>query len=105
MNWLLQFLAALRSAGQKYQVDDMVAVLHDNTTFLSDFSRLSWRLQLLYGVSAAIALSFIATGVSVIWSRIVSGEHDPSGAATILVVGGVGLLYECVLGVELDARR
>jgi hypothetical protein len=104
MNWLLEFLAALRSADHGHPTNDMVAVLHD-TSFLAAFSRLSWRLQLLYGVSAAIALSFIATGISVSWLRIAAGELAPSGAATILVVGGVGLLYECVLGIELDARR
>lgn len=104
MNWLIEFLAALRSAGQGHPTDDMVAVLHD-ASFLAAFSRLSWRLQLLYGVSAAIALSFIATGVSVFWLRIAGGEPAPSGAATILVVGGIGLLYECALGIELDARR
>jgi hypothetical protein len=97
MKWLGEVFMALQGVSVRQPDDDIVTMLPEPTV-LSDFLRLSWQLKVLYGFWAIIALSLIVTGLYVLWLRRAS-------TATILVVGGTGLLFECAVGINLDGGR
>jgi hypothetical protein len=103
VKWVSQLVISLRG-DDSYPTASTVAVA-SRAPLLSAYLRLPGALQLLYGLWAAIALSFLATGSYILYLRIASASVLPFSAGTILVVGGAGLLYECVVGIEMDASH
>ena len=111
MNWIERFLSAFRESEERRPPDEAAGVAFIGATLLSDYLRLSRILKLLYGLWAAVAIAFVAVGLYATSMRLLGalGRVGTLGAwplsvTAILLLGGAGLLYECVLGVKLDAR-
>ncbi len=72
---------------------------------LASFVRLSPLLRALYGSWFIISISLVAAAIVTAYLRAFGLAEVPWSLVTMLILGGLGLLYECIYGIVLDAKQ